>query len=467
MILYGAMFSCLDPILTIAAGCGFRSPFLTPMEKRDESDAARRKLAGFGPGQTSDHLTLVAAYSGWIEASRKGKQYERDFLNRNFLSIQTLRQISEMRTQYVSLLDQIGFLGIHSGLFSGVDDTEDDINPGKSDDLTSINGVDAAETTTAAKPGGLPKPLGLSATAAPFSLPSPKQKALPTVTKGQGFSNKNQRTQECLRVASVNAGNELLVRACICAGLYPNVATVAGGADESNAKKNGQNGQNGIGKPLTMQTRFANAGKQKILTKGDGEVSLHPTSVVFGCEKFATRFLVFHEKVKTTKVYLRDATLVTPYPLLLFGGKIKVDHERQVATCDGWIRFRASARVAVLFKNLRKELDLVLMAKIAAPGMRVADGAKELVRTIVELLESEHSGQSDTQSSAVTDISRSAGGDASAGHTPDGTDGSTGTETSTGTGTAGPTGTTSTTGSTPSSTSTSNTTTTAGETRRG
>ena len=48
MMLYGAMFSCLDPVLTIAAGVGFRSPFMAPMDKREEADEARRKLAGPG-----------------------------------------------------------------------------------------------------------------------------------------------------------------------------------------------------------------------------------------------------------------------------------------------------------------------------------------------------------------------------------------------------------------------------------
>ena len=33
MMLYGAMFSCLDPVLTIAAGVGFRSPFMVGLHK--------------------------------------------------------------------------------------------------------------------------------------------------------------------------------------------------------------------------------------------------------------------------------------------------------------------------------------------------------------------------------------------------------------------------------------------------
>jgi ATP-dependent RNA helicase DHX57 len=37
MILFGAVFRCLDPILIIAAIMSFKSPFYSPMEQRDEA----------------------------------------------------------------------------------------------------------------------------------------------------------------------------------------------------------------------------------------------------------------------------------------------------------------------------------------------------------------------------------------------------------------------------------------------
>jgi hypothetical protein len=43
------------------------------------------------PGATSDHLTLVRAYAGWIRAKARGRGFERDFLAKTFLSAQTLR----------------------------------------------------------------------------------------------------------------------------------------------------------------------------------------------------------------------------------------------------------------------------------------------------------------------------------------------------------------------------------------
>jgi ATP-dependent RNA helicase DHX36 len=241
----------------------------------------------------------------------------------------------------------------------------------------------------------------LSAAAAPFAPPPTTARGRAT-NGGAGRSqtpsvsrDRNGRLAErraALAAASVNAANEPLVRAVICAGLYPNVALAesASGASTSEPTKSGSEKAN---RPMNARDRFAQAAKSSIRTKGDGAVSLHPTSVVFGSPVFAKRFLLFHEKVKTTKVYLRDATLVGAYPLLLFGGKIKVDHARATATCDGWIRFRAAPRVAVLFKNLRKELDATLMRKIADPSLDVDADSAGLVRTIVELLESEETNE--------------------------------------------------------------------------
>jgi hypothetical protein len=61
-------------------------------------------------------------------------------------------------------------------------------------------------------------------------------------------------------------------------------------------------------------------------TWSDGRtaVAIHQSSINQSQIRFKHRFLVFHEKVKTSKVYLRDCTVVSPYALLLFGGPITV-----------------------------------------------------------------------------------------------------------------------------------------------
>lgn len=44
MMLYGVMFLCLDFIFIIVVGVGFCFFFLVSMDKRDEVDAAKRKI---------------------------------------------------------------------------------------------------------------------------------------------------------------------------------------------------------------------------------------------------------------------------------------------------------------------------------------------------------------------------------------------------------------------------------------
>ena len=46
MLLMGAIFKCLSPALTMAAGMAYRDPFVMPLEKREEADAMKAQFAG-------------------------------------------------------------------------------------------------------------------------------------------------------------------------------------------------------------------------------------------------------------------------------------------------------------------------------------------------------------------------------------------------------------------------------------
>ncbi|KAI2532073.1 DHX36 isoform 10, partial [Pan troglodytes] len=88
MILFGALFCCLDPVLTIAASLSFKDPFVIPLGKEKIADARRKELA---KDTRSDHLTVVNAFEGWEEARRRGFRYEKDYCWEYFLSSNTLQ----------------------------------------------------------------------------------------------------------------------------------------------------------------------------------------------------------------------------------------------------------------------------------------------------------------------------------------------------------------------------------------
>ncbi|XP_048456890.1 putative ATP-dependent RNA helicase DHX57 [Rhincodon typus] len=162
--------------------------------------------------------------------------------------------------------------------------------------------------------------------------------------------------------ANSNAENMKLISAILCAALYPNVVQVT--TPQSKYAKTMSGTLKVLPKPEELH----------FITKNDGNVHIHPSSVNYQVRHFESPYLVYHEKVKTSRVFLRDCSMVSVYPLVLFGGgQVSVELERgQFIICldDGWIRFAAaSPQIAELVKELRWELDQLLEDKIKKPNM--------------------------------------------------------------------------------------------------
>ena len=121
------MLSCLSPALTIAACLSYKSPFMSGQGRGGESGAAARKSlaapaakdkGSVAAGEQSDHLVYAAAYDGWArawhDASTKpgvnARTASARYASTNGLSVETLRQIAEMRGQYAALLCDAGFI---------------------------------------------------------------------------------------------------------------------------------------------------------------------------------------------------------------------------------------------------------------------------------------------------------------------------------------------------------------------
>jgi ATP-dependent RNA helicase DHX57 len=107
LMVYGALFGCLEASVTMAAILTVRSPFLSPQEKRAESKAIR---SGFAQNQ-GDLIADLHAYEQWSEMRRSNNtRAVRMWCDENFLNNQTLFDISSNRTQYFSSLRDAGFL---------------------------------------------------------------------------------------------------------------------------------------------------------------------------------------------------------------------------------------------------------------------------------------------------------------------------------------------------------------------
>ncbi|XP_062607434.1 LOW QUALITY PROTEIN: ATP-dependent DNA/RNA helicase DHX36-like [Saccostrea cucullata] len=284
MILFAAIFGCLDPVCLVAACLSFKSPFFTPLGKESQADRCRKELAG---RSKSDHMMLIKAFKGWEKATRNGNGGK--FCYDNFMSEATLRLLKKMKKQFAELLFDIGF----------------------------VNSSDPEN-----------------------------------------------------RKSNVHSGNENLITAVVCAGLYPNIAKV---------------------------TKEAIPGKRSVSVQlqNGGKAFVHKQSVNSYVTFFPSKWLIYHKIMKTQTVNVYDCSMVSPYPLLFFGGKISYSvspvkgRDRECIKVDDWITFWTDKATFDLVKDLRRQLDRILEDRIVSPkafDLTVESRDQVIINAIVDLI---------------------------------------------------------------------------------
>ncbi|KAK7093940.1 hypothetical protein V1264_007619 [Littorina saxatilis] len=305
MLVYAAILGCLEPVAVIAAGMTDKSPFVVPLSRRDEANAAKQSLAT----AASDHLTVYRAYLGWTQARSQGRGAETQFCSRYYLKRNTLLDIENVKNDLIKLVYSIGF----------------------------------APSTSGTK----------SHSAGASALNFPQVLDISKVT-----SKSHDLDQHTVA----------MVKAVLCAGLYSQVARI---------------------KPVDPAEAGARPGERKacLAETSQGHTQIHPSSVNRFMMLHSVAWFVYGEKVKSSRVYVRDTTFVSAYPLLLFGGDIKVQHLQKLLVIDNWIKYKAVAKTGVIFKEVRTLFDLLLERKLAEPGLNLADD--RLIKLIIELIRSE------------------------------------------------------------------------------
>ncbi|TCD63345.1 hypothetical protein EIP91_005646 [Steccherinum ochraceum] len=183
---------------------------------------------------------------------------------------------------------------------------------------------------------------------------------------------------------NTNSGNTNLVKACILGGLWPRVARVSlpRSAVKFDKVQAGTIQRENIAKDYKF---FDVKGGT-----GQGErVFLHPASVLFGATAWKSPFVTYFQKQMTSKVFLRDATEIPMYALLLFGGPVAVNHIAgglTVGTKDTYVKLKAWPRIGVLVNQLRRLLDLQLAKSVEEGTSLVASGSNPVIGAMLALL---------------------------------------------------------------------------------
>ena len=113
-------------------------------------------------------------------------------------------------------------------------------------------------------------------------------------------------------------------------------------------------------------------------------VFIHPSSSNFSTGNYSCPWLVYHDLVRTSKPFLRDATECSAYALLLFGGRLEVQAANATIVVEDWVRLSANARIGSLIGGLRRKMDDLLTRKVEDPSFDVANTAEmKLIRSLL------------------------------------------------------------------------------------
>ncbi|XAR54513.1 RNA helicase [Bertholletia excelsa] len=152
--------------------------------------------------------------------------------------------------------------------------------------------------------------------------------------------------------------NQSLVRAVICSGLFPGIASV-------------------VHRETSMSFK----------TMEDGQVLLYSNSVNANYQTIPYPWLVFGEKVKVNTVFIRDSTGVSDSILILLGGALSPgDVAGHLKMLQGYIDFFMDPSLAESYMNLKHELDKLVQKKLEDPTLDVHKEGKYLMLAVQELV---------------------------------------------------------------------------------
>eukprot|EP00002_Diphylleia_rotans_P038724 TRINITY_DN8852_c0_g1_i1.p1 TRINITY_DN8852_c0_g1~~TRINITY_DN8852_c0_g1_i1.p1 ORF type:complete len:1269 (+),score=263.71 TRINITY_DN8852_c0_g1_i1:62-3868(+) len=106
MMIYAAIFECIEPILYVAATLSLKSPFQVPFTRKEEA-YRRHKRFHFGE---SDLLTFWNVVREYKDEKFLGKRSARSFCDSHYLNYMTLDQICDLADDFANTLMEIGFL---------------------------------------------------------------------------------------------------------------------------------------------------------------------------------------------------------------------------------------------------------------------------------------------------------------------------------------------------------------------
>lgn len=340
LLIFGCIFGCLEVCLTLAAIRSTGSPFLNNFENRER---IKQTQNSFSKGQ-GDLIGMANAFRQYEDLKGESKNAKK-FLNENFLSYLTLKEIASTRTQYISILKDIGFVAINYNPRNTNNEGHKSLNR-NNENYSIIRAIIASSFYPQIARVQLPDPKYVQSLVGAIEI-DPDAKQTKFWIRNENYIDNVKNGVEASDVLPATR-----------AFLHPSsVLFETNNVNDSNTPSNEDfTNEEDINKVRQMYKDL------KPRVPGSSNAA-KATFVAYGTSHY------------TQKLYLRDITPTSTIAALLFGGDIAYDMTSQVTSgksspgivLDNWMPIRTWCKNGVLIKRLRILLDSLIEDKLSNP----------------------------------------------------------------------------------------------------
>lgn len=329
LLIYSIIFGCADiGVLIVSILSLGQLPFISGIENRDKIKTLLSSTEHLG-----DLLSTTEILRQYIKVS--DSSLKRKYMKDHFLSYNKVSEIMSSRTQYYSILKDVGFVPMNykPENFQYLNRNEKNLDLLKSiltgafyPNIARVELPDAKYAATGA--GAIEK--------------DPEAKLIKFWIRNEQYIDKIEEIKELQKLEGNNEVNinELPLPANR-AFIHPS--------------------------SILFSSKTVNPEDTKTLSEEDGPVLKQNSTSI---SKYP--FVIFNASQLTSKLFLRDITPTSTLSLLLFGGSLHYDINGSTHSpgiiLDNWLPIRTWCKNAVVIKELRGLLDSAIRAKLEKPN---------------------------------------------------------------------------------------------------
>lgn len=345
LLIFGTIFGCLENALTLASIASTGSPFINSF---DERDAIKKVQQKFSQGQ-GDLIAIVNAFNEYD--TLKGSSANK-WLSQNYLSFIKFKEMRSTRSQYISILKDLGFVPL-------------DYDKSKYRHFNRNNqnyNIIKTLITSAFYPQ-----------IARVQLPDPK--FLSTFSGAIAVELDARETKLWIKNENYNPDKKDTIK------------------KPGPRKPDEPDEEYPASRAFLHPSSCLFVGKEPAPSL-DGYQAYDQSQIsqAVKSEALKSSFAIYYSSMHTTRFYLRDITPSSTLAVLLFGGELNYDLSGLQKTSDpspgiildGWLPIRTWCKNAVLIKKLRQLLDNVISEKLESPVFEDTKTSGDDVLDVVE-----------------------------------------------------------------------------------